>query len=78
MSPLTCSSSRPLAAPSACGHLVPRPCAPPLLHLLRSLAFLFDKHLSKALQIIDQGGVFCFTGERSGRRVYEVQVSRGT
>ena len=40
--------------------------------IFRSLNFLFEKHLSNALQIIDQGGVFCFVGERSGRRVYQV------
>lgn len=40
----------------------------------RSLNFLFEKHLSNALQIIDQGGVFCFVGEKSGRRVYQVPL----
>ena len=39
----------------------------------RSLHFLFDKHFSKAVQIVDQGGVFGFTGERSGRRVFQVK-----
>ncbi len=37
-----------------------------------SLNILFERHLSNALQLIDQGGVFCFVGERSGRRVYQV------
>ncbi|GAB4814867.1 hypothetical protein N2152v2_001913 [Parachlorella kessleri] len=41
-----------------------------------SLNILFERHLSNALQLIDQGGVFCFVGERSGRRVYQVQGQR--
>ena len=40
---------------------------------LSALHFLFDKHLTKALQIVDQGGVFCFVGEPSGRRAWQVQ-----
>jgi hypothetical protein len=40
---------------------------------LSSLHFLFDSHFAKALQIVDQGGVFCFVGASSGRRVYQVR-----
>ena len=40
---------------------------------LSSLHFLFDSHFAKALQIVDQGGVFCFVGAGSGRRVYQVR-----
>lgn len=39
---------------------------------LSSLHFLFDSHLVKALQIVDQGGVWTFVGASSGRRVYQV------
>ncbi|KAL4438696.1 hypothetical protein ABPG77_006300 [Micractinium sp. CCAP 211/92] len=39
---------------------------------LSSLHFLFDSHLVKALQIVDQGGVWAFVGASSGRRVYQV------
>lgn len=39
----------------------------------RSLHVLFDKNLSKALQIVDKGGVFCFQGASSGRKVYHVR-----
>lgn len=39
---------------------------------LSSLHFLYDSHFVKALQIVDQGGVWCFVGASSGRRVYQV------
>ena len=45
--------------------------------LLAALYCLFDKHLAKALQIVDQGGVFCFVGERSGRRAIQVHGQSG-
>ncbi|KAI3431608.1 hypothetical protein D9Q98_004657 [Chlorella vulgaris] len=40
---------------------------------LSNLHFLYDSHFAKALQIVDQGGVWCFVGASSGRRVYQVQ-----
>ncbi|PSC73313.1 zinc finger SWIM domain-containing 7 [Micractinium conductrix] len=40
---------------------------------LSALHFLFDTHVAKALQIVDQGGVWCFVGAGSGRRVFKVQ-----
>ena len=55
-----------LAQPRACS---PRPATAPL----RSLHFLLEKHFAKAVQIVDQGGVFCFVGEQSGRKAYQVQ-----
>lgn len=39
---------------------------------LAALHFLYDTHLIKALQIVDQGGVWCFQGADSGRRVFQV------
>ena len=39
---------------------------------LSSLHFLYDTHLAKALQIVDQGGVTCFVGAGSGRKLYRV------
>ncbi|KAI3431607.1 hypothetical protein D9Q98_004657 [Chlorella vulgaris] len=38
---------------------------------LSNLHFLYDSHFAKALQIVDQGGVWCFVGASSGRRVYQ-------
>ena len=43
-----------------------------------SLHFLFDKHFAKAVQIVDHGGVFSYVGERSGRRVFQVQGHRSS
>lgn len=45
------------------------------LHLA-SLKILFGKHVQKAASIVDQGGVVCYIGSTSGRRVYQVQGRR--
>jgi predicted nucleic acid-binding Zn finger protein len=39
---------------------------------LSSLHFIYGTNLAKALQIVDQGGVACYVGAGSGRRVYLV------
>lgn len=39
---------------------------------LSSLHFIYGTNLVKALQIVDQGGVACYVGAGSGRRVYLV------
>lgn len=40
---------------------------------LSSLYFLFHRNLARALEIIDSGGVQCFIGRTSRRRVFLVQ-----
>ncbi|KAI8103805.1 hypothetical protein M9435_006332 [Picochlorum sp. BPE23] len=42
------------------------------LHLA-SLKLLFDKHALKATSIVDSGGVSCFVGQKTGRKVYQVK-----
>lgn len=39
---------------------------------LSSLHFIYGTNLAKALQIVDQGGVACYVGAGSGRRVFLV------
>lgn len=43
---------------------------------LSRLNFLFDKNLSRALQVLEKGHVKCYTAERSQRKVFQVQGSR--
>lgn len=38
-----------------------------------SLKLLFDKHALKATSIVDSGGVSCFVGQKTGRKVYQVK-----
>lgn len=37
-----------------------------------SLHLLFGKNFAKALEVVDGGGIVCFVGEHTGRRVYKV------
>lgn len=62
----------PHQAPTALANC--RPCPRPRCPC--SLHFLFDKHFAKAVQIVDHSGVFSFEGERSRRRVFQVQGHR--
>ena len=45
---------------------------------LSALHLLFDKHFEKACQLVDQGSVYTFVGERSGRRAYQVRGHSST
>lgn len=44
-----------------------------LFPFLFSLKLLFDKHALKATSIVDSGGVSCFVGQKTGRKVYQVK-----
>ena len=48
------------------------------IHLCYSLHFIFGKKLSKALQIVDAGGVKCFTASQSKRAVFQVTQRMST
>ncbi|KXZ41933.1 hypothetical protein GPECTOR_240g575 [Gonium pectorale] len=37
---------------------------------------LFGKNFAKALEVVDGGGILCYEGEASGRRVYKVPGRR--
>ncbi|CAD7702376.1 unnamed protein product [Ostreobium quekettii] len=39
----------------------------------RSLNVLFQRNLARALEIVDAGGVECFVGRNSKRRVFQVR-----
>ncbi len=41
-----------------------------------SLALVFGKNFSKALEIVDKGGVLCHEGDKSGRRVCQVRQAQ--
>ncbi|PNW71914.1 hypothetical protein CHLRE_16g668000v5 [Chlamydomonas reinhardtii] len=44
--------------------------------ILASLHLLFGKNFAKALEVVDGGGIVCFVGEHTGRRVYKVPGRR--
>ncbi|GLI67401.1 hypothetical protein VaNZ11_011590 [Volvox africanus] len=43
---------------------------------LASLHMLYGKNFTKALEVVDNGGIMCFVGERTGRTLYKVPGRR--
>ncbi|KAK3269950.1 hypothetical protein CYMTET_21627 [Cymbomonas tetramitiformis] len=41
-------------------------------HLLCLATICEEKHLQRALQLVDQGGVRCLMAEKSGRTIFQV------
>ncbi|GIL55133.1 hypothetical protein Vafri_10745 [Volvox africanus] len=37
---------------------------------------LYGKNFTKALEVVDNGGIMCFVGERTGRTLYKVPGRR--
>ncbi|GIL55132.1 hypothetical protein Vafri_10745 [Volvox africanus] len=44
--------------------------------LAASLHMLYGKNFTKALEVVDNGGIMCFVGERTGRTLYKVPGRR--